>query len=549
MICYLKSLGHSLTKGRLLWPSVLGILLTNVLAWIAFAPWNVAEAAYCFALPLLFCLLRCQTLKSALAISSISSFLFWFFTLFWLRHVTWGGLILLACYLSLFSIIWWLAAWWSLPRLLTTKSGKRLLGLLGLAALWALLEYSRGVLFTGFPWLPLAASQAFRPTALQSIAFTGYYGLSFVLIFFNLGLFSALYNWKDFNREKRVIWWPKQELAVAIGLILLNFSLVFTVPYFEKDSEELFTAGIVQPYIPQNLKWSPDAAERNLAILMEETSKAHSLGVDVVLWPESATPYPLWRNGKIRNWVAEYVRSTQLPLLMGNMAVEGQDWYNVIGAIDGKVQNLEFTPYYAKRRLVPFGEYVPGKRWFPFIDQWVPIGEFTPGNDPKGILINIRGKEYKVGGLVCYEDIFPQLARSTARAGIDLFFVATNNAWYGEEAGAYQHAAHSILRAVETRRTVLRCGNGGWSGWIDPYGRVRSVVTDSKHPEKDIYFRGTQAISIKSNSFWKERQSFYVLKGDWFPLACLALLLLSVMVLVLDCSKAKKRRKGLDTEC
>ena len=90
------------------------------------------------------------------------------------------------------------------------------------------------------------------------------------------------------------------------------------------------------------------------------------------------------------------------------------------------------------------------------------------------------------------------MARESARGGADLFFVATNNAWYGEEGGAEQHAAHSVLRAVENRRPVMRAGNGGWSGWIDSYGTVRDLLVDS---EGTIYFRGggaTQSFNLKS---------------------------------------------------
>ena len=92
-----------------------------------------------------------------------------------------------------------------------------------------------------------------------------------------------------------------------------------------------------------------------------------------------------------------------------------------------------------------------------------------------------------VGVLICYEDIFPALARENTLAGADVLAVLTNNAWYGEGGAAYQHAAHSVLRAVENRRPVVRCGNGGWSGWIDEYGNIRDTLRDENGT---IYFRG-----------------------------------------------------------
>ena len=119
---------------------------------------------------------------------------------------------------------------------------------------------------------------------------------------------------------------------------------------------------------------------------------------------------------------------------------------------------------------------------------------------------------WQVGSLICYEDSFPQLARISAQAGAQLFFVATNNAWYGEEGGAYQHAAHSVLRAVETRRPVMRAGNAGWSGWIDSYGRIQEVLEDHRG---SIYFKGVGQITVFQFTEWLHRTSPYTQWGDW----------------------------------
>jgi apolipoprotein N-acyltransferase len=95
--------------------------------------------------------------------------------------------------------------------------------------------------------------------------------------------------------------------------------------------------------------------------------------------------------------------------------------------------------------------------------------------------------------------------------------VLTNDAWYGEGAAAYQHAAHSVLLAAETRRPVLRCGNAGWSGWIDEFGNVRKVMADD---QGSVYFRGTSTASVTRDQRWVGRESFYVEHGDWFVLVC-----------------------------
>ena len=96
----------------------------------------------------------------------------------------------------------------------------------------------------------------------------------------------------------------------------------------------------------------------------------------------------------------------------------------------------------------------------------------------------------------------------------------TNNGWFGEGGAAYQHAAHSVLRAVENRRPVIRCGNGGWSGWIDEFGNVRAVLTDDR---ESVYFRGAQTLEITRDLRWAGRLSYYAEHGDWFLIVCVVL--------------------------
>ena len=121
----------------------------------------------------------------------------------------------------------------------------------------------------------------------------------------------------------------------------------------------------------------------------------------------------------------------------------------------------------------------------------------------------------QIGALICYEDIFPELARASVKGGAGMLFVASNSAWYGQSAAADQHKAHSVLRAVETRRIVLRVGNDGWTGWIDEFGNIR----DSFEP----YVLGGTAWDLDRDRRWFGRQTFYVKHGDWFVGACLGI--------------------------
>ena len=173
---------------------------------------------------------------------------------------------------------------------------------------------------------------------------------------------------------------------------------------------------------------------------------------------------------------------------------------------------------------MPFGEYIPkGFGWIPNLDKLVgPTGRFEPGGDARTMLLDVNstGNSLKIGPLVCYEDIFPDLARETTNQGADFLFVSTNNAWFGEEGCAEQHAAHSVLRAIENRRPVLRCGNAGWSGWIDEQGVRRSVMRDQNG---SVYFEGAGTFSISRDSSRIHKKTFFSRQGDWFPYVCLPL--------------------------
>lgn len=511
-------------------PPLTAFVLSTLLYVVAFPLLDGAEAAYLFAVPFLIWAFSRPRLNVFLLTALASSFLAWFILLIWLRHVTWGGTAFLAFYLGIIASLWFLAAGWVVPRLVERSFAVRLLGILGLAGLWVLLEWVRSFFpFSGFPWLPLAASQWERPVLLQLASWTGAYGVSFLLIFFNLATAFYLRHLVVHRKTKKWALRLCPEFYIALFLLLGTIGLFFrTVSPSSTDREPLFTAGVVQPYIEQPLKWKQEEAQNNLATLAQQTTFVRLLDPDLLLWPEAATPWPIRGDAVMRRWTERFVHQLDRPLLMGNYAHENQILHNGIFLVDPE-EGL-YGHYYAKRKLVPFGEYVPLRRFIPFVEKFVPFeSDFQPGEDAAPIPVAIKGQVFQFGALVCYEDIFPSLVRQSVAMGADLLFVATNNAWYGEEGGAYQHAAHSVLRAVETRRPLLRCGNGGWSGWIDEYGRVRHVLTDQKG---SIYFRGGELIRIDRDPKWVGRRSFYVRYGDWFVAVCAGFTLAGLLVVL-----------------
>ena len=128
-------------------------------------------------------------------------------------------------------------------------------------------------------------------------------------------------------------------------------------------------------------------------------------------------------------------------------------------------------PRYDKAHLVPFGEYVPLRRWLPFVGKLVAqVGDFEAG--PPGQVV--KWKDHRIAPLICYEAIFPALTRAAVRNGADLLVNLTNDAWYGRTSAPYQHLSLCVFRAVESRRSFVRAANTGISGFIDPTGRITS---------------------------------------------------------------------------
>ena len=375
---------------------------------------------------------------------------------------------------------------------------------------------------------------------MQIAAFTGGYGVSFVLVAMNLG-FAAMAHSLFIERQTG---WNLRRPEFMFGLFLLMLCVSVQVQEMfnrQRYSVPLGRISFVQPYIPQEVKWDQAKAQGILDILESTTLKAGETRPDLILWPEASTPFAVRGDASAQAFADSLAARAHTPLLLGSVIIENpgaanERWFN--GALlvtpAGGVQK----EFYAKRQLVPFGEFVPLRPIFGWLSKFVPIGgDFERGLEAAPLVMPLKENPAVFGPLICYEDIFPQLARGSVRSGAEVLAVLTNSAWYGEGGAAYQHAAHAVLRAVETRRPVVRCGNGGWSGWIDEFGGVRSVVTNDAG---SIYFRGTRTVTVTRDKRWIGRASVYVQYGDWFVLACVGAVLLGAGALAMRPLAARK---------
>jgi apolipoprotein N-acyltransferase len=506
---------------RNIWFPVTACALTFGFLLCAFPPRQAPETAYFFLVPALWWLSSRPSYKSVFLVFLFFGWLYYLTLLWWLRHVTFSGLSLGALLLSGYLVIWFLFARWIIPHSLESKFGTRLLAMLSLASLWTLIEWGRSKFVLGFPWCPLSVSQWQRPAVLQISEWTGGWAISFFLVFFNLSIASYLHHLlirRHKPGRKGIAGSMCPDLYVGLVLLAVMLSPVFLMNQGRRIEVPMLRAGFIQPYLMD--KWDHGKAARHKETLRRHSNILAATRPDVIFWPEASTPYAINEDA---TWVEYLSEQNQLPMIVGAItrSVDPPRSYNSVCSIkpiDGLIPEC-----YSKRALVPFGEYIPrGFDWIPNLDKLVgPTGRFESGHDAKTILLDVNstGKALRVGPLVCYEDIFPDLARETIQKGADFLFISTNNAWFGEEGCAEQHAAHSVLRAIENRRPVLRSGNAGWSGWIDEQGVSRSVMRDGNG---SVYFEGAATFSIARNSLRINKETFFSRHENWFVYICFA---------------------------
>jgi apolipoprotein N-acyltransferase len=242
---------------------------------------------------------------------------------------------------------------------------------------------------------------------------------------------------------------------------------------------DLLTAGtplraaVVQGNIPQDVKWDRTHASQILEAYTRLTRDAGRRGAQLVVWPETSTPFAYAASAPGRAALADLARETRAALLVGSdEAVPGTPprYYNAAYLVgpDGQTAGA-----YRKMHLVPFGEYVPLASLLFFVGPLVEsVSSFSAGE----VLTTFPVAGHRVSTAICYESVFPEMARAAVFEGSALLTTITNDAWYGWSSAPFQHFEQASVRAVEQGRFLLRAANTGISAVIDPYGRpvVRS---------------------------------------------------------------------------
>ncbi|MFA5411541.1 MAG: apolipoprotein N-acyltransferase [Candidatus Omnitrophota bacterium] len=471
-------------------------IASAILLILSFPDFNLWIFAWFGFVPVFFAL-KNKTRKEAFFLFFITGIVFWAGVIYWLAHVTLAGTTLLILYLALYFAIFGL-----IIRSVTRRSTPY--ALIFIPSAWVLLEYARGCLMTGFPWALLGYSQYLNLPVIQIADITAVWGVSFLIMFVNVAIVEIIWSIRNrlMSRLKIVAFFLILILILSLGY---GYYRILGIKVASQESGSV-KISIIQGNIPQELKWDERYNRFALEKYLDLSRLAAKGNPQLIIWPEAAVPGIFGEDDWVYGRVFSLAKEIKIPLLVGAVVKERENYFgsalliNAAGEIAGR---------YDKLHLVPFGEYIPLKNIFPFLETIVPIGDIQ------------KGKEYTIFSpgfavLDCFEDVFPDLAREFVKKGAGFLVNITNDAWYKRSSAPYQHLQASVFRAVENRVYLARAANTGVSGFISPTGEIFSLVRDDSG--KEIFVDGFATEQIFKPE-WP--RTFYTRYGDIFPFLCL----------------------------
>ena len=492
------------------------------MVWVAFVPW--------------FMLIKTnhRPIFSAILIG----YIFFIINIVWLRHVTYAAWLLLSFYSMGYFVIFCAAA------SIILKKFKNLPLSLIAPLLWVSGEYVRSFLMTGFPWLFIGHTQYKYLSIIQIADITGVYGISFLIILINAAITDLIVFIKSGQKYKQMSFFL---LTAVYPIAMVSIVMFYGILCLKNNNyKEGPNVSVVQGNIHQSVKNDPNEIQqvKNLQnylklseLLVQEDEK-----VELVVWPETMAPGLLNVNADFtgrnidritQNSIENLAYSLNSRMIIGSTAIEiehgEQTFYNSAFYID----NEGFiTNRYDKIHLVPFGEYTPLKKYFPFLTKLVPY-EVSLSHGKKKVTFDLicqNTDSYKFGVLICYEDTVPTLVREFVNEGVDFMVNITNDGWFGKSAELDQHLAIMVFRAVENRVGMVRAANTGISAFININGYIYDKLKSDNGEYKEV--EGTLTNKVMVNG--ETTKTWYTKNGDIFAIICL-----TMSCIILLCSVIK----------
>jgi apolipoprotein N-acyltransferase len=485
---------------------------SGLLCTAAFPPWDIGLVAFVALVPL-FLALEGVVPRQAAWLGYTAGLCFYLGTLWWVVNTmtTYGrmplglslvALLLLCAVLGLYTAAF---AW-------LLSAGQHRVGLPGwsvpvvAAGLWTALEFLRTHLFSGFPWALLGYSQYRQPMIRLLASAVGVYGISALVILVNGTIADLLArSWRGGVGESR-----RRGALIPVGLtvLALGITLVYArAGWRDPTGGPTLRVGLLQGNIDQSLKWDRRYQTTTLDTYERLAGRVAEEKPALIVWPETALPFFLRREPELGARVRRFIAGIGIPTLTGSPDL-GEDGllYNSAFLLrpDGEIGGR-----YDKRHLVPFGEYVPLRTIFFFLDKLVVgIGDFGRGR--AATVFSLDGVRF--GVMICYEVIFPGEVREFVAGGAAFLVNITNDAWFGRSGAPYQHLAMAAMRAVENGTYLVRAANTGVTAVIAPSGEILAQTA--------IFTEASLLGTIRP----RQRETIYTRYGDVLAWICLVFL-------------------------
>ena len=498
---------------KILYSIISGLMLTA-----SFPPGKLDWLAWFALVPLLKALEDVPPSR-ALKLGLYAGFAHYITLIYWIVVVLehYGGLNMLISLAVLILFCLYLSIYPALFSLLTRYLKGSRFSLFMTAGIWVALEYLRSSLLTGFPWCLIGYTQYQNLWLIQSADLVGVYGLSFLLVLSNGLIYMLFFTHNPIRR-------PLLKLEFSLIILLMVLTLVYgnrriAGSKTDQSMGQSINIAVVQGNIDQSVKWHPAYQAKTIDQYRRLTLAAEPYKPHLIIWPETSVPFFFQNNSALSK------RVSLLPKQLGTYLIFGSPAHALKG---GKTRYYnraysltpggEVSGYYDKTHLVPFGEYVPLKRFLPFVHRLVTAaGDFTAGEEIDPLKMPILSS----GILICFEVIFPELARTHVRKGADILVNLTNDAWFGRTSAPYQHLSMAVFRAVENRRPLIRAANTGISAFINAEGKVMS---QGGLFQEEVLFQKIR--------YGDPSQGFYTKYGDLFAILLLIISLIKTLHLL-----------------
>ncbi|MEP6993011.1 MAG: apolipoprotein N-acyltransferase [Acidobacteriota bacterium] len=494
------------------WTTPLSGVVAGLLFALAFPPVEWLVLLPLALVPWLVALSREESPARALFSGFLFGVAFWCGSIPWIFYVVthYGGQSPALGVASLVILAAILSQWPALVALAAVACGPpgsaRRLAVFPL--LWMASEHGRAFVYGGFPWNLTGHALYRHPIWMQSASIWGVFGLSALTAAISSCLAAAIAA----RRLKPLLW--AALLALAAGA--WGAGRIARSPEVGRE----IPIALIQPNATEEMRASPQGARQTYQGAITQIWHASEDSPELILVPESALPAEWERSFTMRQDLATLARGGS-SILFGDVQEDPDGrYYNAArlltpGGIAG--------PPYRKVHLVPFGEYVPLPRLFFFVRQVSQkIGEFTPAPEP----VLIRSGPFAIGVGICYEIIYPSLARKEVADGANLLVTISNDSWYGRGGAQQQHFAGAVLRSVENSRFLLRAAITGISGIVDSRGRIRA------ESPADVKATVTGTVRLESGA------TVWTRFGFWIPRAADVL---ALGVLIFGLARLRRR--------